>query len=68
MMAEPGEEIIKSLKELRFWIDGFMVDRAEPAETNAPFDAYDWPYDIDRTHYEALVTAIEFLEERRSQK
>lgn len=67
-MAEPGEEIIKSLKELRLWLDGFMVDRSEPVEVNAPFDAEIWPYDIDRTHYEALVTAIEFLEERRSDK
>lgn len=70
-MAEPGQEIIDSLKELRIWLDGFMTERTKDClkGMGPEGDEWDeWPFDIDRSNYDALTTAIEFLEERRSQK
>jgi len=70
MMAVPGKEIIESLRELRIWLDGFMTERPtgdELLESGPDGEKYeDWPFDIDRTNYDALTTAIDFLEERRS--
>jgi hypothetical protein len=72
MMVEPGKEIIESLQELRVWLDGFMTERAsgdECIEMGPEGNKYEeWPFDIDRSNYDALATTIEFLKERRSDK